>query len=110
MVWRSGRVALVVGTILVMINQGEALLAGHVTGGILVRIGLTYCVPFLVALYAGRAAVRRARTGERSLRRTSYVCVSCMEATPCVVTVDAGATMPSCACCGATARWAELVT
>ena len=42
-------VALVVGTVLTLINQGDALLSGaHVS---VVKVGLTYLVPLLVSTY-----------------------------------------------------------
>jgi hypothetical protein len=46
---RSLRVALVVGTILNLINQGDALVAGRPLG--LVKLALTYIVPYLVCTY-----------------------------------------------------------
>jgi len=49
---RSMKVAIVVGTILVAINHGDALIAGDLDLGRLLRICLTYVVPFAVATYA----------------------------------------------------------
>jgi hypothetical protein len=42
-------VALVVGTILVVINQADVLLSGQVTALVVAKIGLTYLVPFSVS-------------------------------------------------------------
>jgi hypothetical protein len=42
-------VALVVGTILVVINQPDVLLSGQVTALVVAKIGLTYLVPFSVS-------------------------------------------------------------
>jgi len=47
--WRSGLIALIVGTVLTAINQGDILLAGHWTPGLIWKVPLTYAVPFLVA-------------------------------------------------------------
>ena len=55
-VWRSVAVAGVVGTILNLINQGDALLSGH--GIVLWKLALTYCVPFLVASFGSYSALR----------------------------------------------------
>lgn len=52
---RSFIVALVVGTILNLINQGDRLLAGDPS---FVKLALTYCVPYLVATY-GAVSYRR---------------------------------------------------
>lgn len=53
--WRSLRstlaVALLVGTVLFAINQLDVVLAGRATGGVWLKAGLTYVVPFLVANY-----------------------------------------------------------
>ena len=46
---RSLWVALVVGTILNLINQGDALLAGHRLD--FTKLALTYVVPYLVSTY-----------------------------------------------------------
>lgn len=54
---RSLKVGAVVGTILVAINQGNALLAGAITGEVLTKILLTYCVPYCVSTYASVSAV-----------------------------------------------------
>ena len=60
---RALKVALVVGTALTLINQGNLLLAGAVTPGVLVKILLTYCVPYCVSTYVGVAAVRERDKG-----------------------------------------------
>ncbi len=49
MLKRSVLIALVVGTLLTVINQGDVLLAQPWTGGLLWKIPLTYAVPFIVA-------------------------------------------------------------
>jgi hypothetical protein len=50
-------VAVVVGTILNLINQGDALLWGGEVN--LVKLGLTYCVPYCVSTYGAVMAQRR---------------------------------------------------
>ena len=60
---RSLLTALVVGTILTAINQGDVILAGEVPQ--MVKIGLNYLVPYCVATYgvvsAKQAAWRLSR-------------------------------------------------
>ena len=51
MLRRSGGVALIVGTILIAINQGDLLLGGLWTPALAWKILLTYLVPFLVSTY-----------------------------------------------------------
>ena len=58
---RSGQVALIVGTVLNLINQGDALLGhGHVS---VVKLVLTFVVPYCVATYG---AVSYRLTRERT--------------------------------------------
>jgi hypothetical protein len=61
---RSLAVALVVGTILNLINQGDALLGGQPLD--FLKIALTFAVPYCVATYGAvsyRLVVGRARYG-----------------------------------------------
>ena len=46
---RTVRIAIVVGIILTLINQGSVLAAGHATAAIWVRCVLNFLVPFLVS-------------------------------------------------------------
>ena len=55
---RSLKVAIIVGSILALINQGDALLQGNVSMAIIGKILLTYCVPFCVSTYASVSAVQ----------------------------------------------------
>lgn len=55
-VTRSIVVALFVGTVLNMINQGDALWSG--SWPVWWKVLLTYCVPFAVASYGSYAALR----------------------------------------------------
>ena len=55
-VLRSLAVALLVGTALNVINQGDALVSGQ--GVVLWKLLLTYVVPFAVASYGSYAALR----------------------------------------------------
>ncbi|NKB37134.1 MAG: hypothetical protein GKR93_08165 [Gammaproteobacteria bacterium] len=54
---RSRRVALLVGTILVGINYFDRILIGNVGGIDLVKMLLTYCVPFCVSTHASVSAI-----------------------------------------------------
>ena len=59
MLRRSAIVAVVVGTILTLLNQGDGLFAGNWSNALYWKIPLTYCVPFLVATYGALTAARR---------------------------------------------------
>lgn len=51
------KVALVVGTVLNLINQGDALI--HMVGVHWGKVALNYATPYLVASYSGARARRR---------------------------------------------------
>ncbi len=53
---RSLMVATIVGTLLNVINQGDALLAGDAVNWL--KVALTYAVPFCVATYGAYSASR----------------------------------------------------
>ncbi|MFT5580707.1 MAG: hypothetical protein ACI9WS_003475 [Paraglaciecola psychrophila] len=52
------RIALLVGSVLVLINHGSALLAGQLDSARLLQIALTYCVPYCVSTYSAVRAIR----------------------------------------------------
>jgi hypothetical protein len=54
---RTVTIALVVGTILTLLNQGDVILGGNATGATAVKAALNYMVPFVVSnlgLLSGR--------------------------------------------------------
>ena len=51
MLKRSLVAALVVGTVLTALNQGDLIVSGSWNNAMLWKIPLTYCVPFMVATY-----------------------------------------------------------
>ncbi|HSF44293.1 MAG TPA: nitrate/nitrite transporter NrtS [Thermoanaerobaculia bacterium] len=55
---RALRVALVVGSILLVINHGDAILHGNLTRDRLVRMALTFLVPYLVSTFSSVGAIR----------------------------------------------------
>ena len=60
---RAVKVALVVGSLLVAINQGDVILNGEISLTVMAKILLTYCVPYGVSTYAGVAAIADQRDG-----------------------------------------------
>lgn len=55
---RALKVAAVVGTVLVAINQGNVLLTAGISPEVLAKIALTYCVPYGVSTYASVQTIR----------------------------------------------------
>jgi len=60
--WRSVRAALVVGTLLTVLNQGDLLLRGEAPPSLWWKVPLTYLVPFLVATYGALGAQAAGRS------------------------------------------------
>ena len=59
MLQRSLMVAVVVGTILTLLNQGDTILVANWKNALYWKIPLTFCVPFCVATYGALANSRR---------------------------------------------------
>ena len=57
-VLRGLKTGLIVGTILVAINQGDMILSGQLDASAAWKIPLTYLVPYCVATYGSVAAIR----------------------------------------------------
>lgn len=53
------RIAIVVGTILFVINQLDVVLTGKATAGLWIKVALTYLVPFCVSNWGILVATRR---------------------------------------------------
>jgi hypothetical protein len=58
---RAIKVALVVGTILVLINHGDTLLQGAFAAKTLFQMALTYLVPYAVSTYASVETIRNTK-------------------------------------------------
>jgi hypothetical protein len=61
--------SVVVGSVLVGINHGDAILRGDVGGGRLLRIALTVLVPYIVSTSASVAAIRALRGSQDGRER-----------------------------------------
>jgi len=62
MLARSGRIALIVGTLLTAINHGDLIAGGHWMAAMFWKIPLTYAMPFVVATWG---ALSNSRTDVR---------------------------------------------
>ena len=60
---RALKVALLVGSILAVINHGDALITGSATATVWVKIVLTFVVPYCVATFASVQAIRQRSGG-----------------------------------------------
>lgn len=55
---RAASIALVVGTLLAIINHGDRLLSGEITTEVVTKILLTYLVPYSVSTYSAVLTIR----------------------------------------------------
>jgi len=62
---RATVVAIVVGTVLVAINHGDAILRAELGVGRLLRIALTVMVPYCVSTYSSVSALRASARQQR---------------------------------------------
>ena len=62
---RSRKVALLVGTILVLINYGDRLFTGAIGPHEIIKILMTYCVPYCVSTYAAVSAIMEAEKSQK---------------------------------------------
>jgi len=58
---RALRVALIVGSILAVVNHGDVVLTGQATTTVWIKIVLTFLVPYCVATFASVQAIRQQR-------------------------------------------------
>jgi hypothetical protein len=63
---RTLKIALVVGTILTLVNQLDVIIKGDATTLTWIKAGLNYCVPFIVSNLGLLAGKRAERDGERA--------------------------------------------
>ncbi len=59
---RTLRIALVVGVILTLINQADVIIGGDASTATWIKVGLNFCVPFVVS-NLGLLAGKRAEAG-----------------------------------------------
>jgi hypothetical protein len=59
---RSTKISLIVGTILMLINQLDVLVAGELSLTVVIKILLTYCVPYCVSTYSSVEAILSTKT------------------------------------------------
>lgn len=55
---RAGKIALVVGVVLAMINHGDKILGFTLSATDLGKIALTFCVPYCVSTYSSVLAIK----------------------------------------------------
>lgn len=64
--WRTLRIALVVGTLLSLINQGDLIAAGEANAMMWLKVFANYMIPWAVSSLGSLSATRTAAAQERS--------------------------------------------
>jgi len=73
------KVAIIVGVILNLINQGDLILGGNFAGVHWTKFCLTFCVPFCVSVYSATQAKMLFDPGTRALVDAQLRCKTCNE-------------------------------
>jgi hypothetical protein len=56
--------AVIVGAILIVINQGDVIAHGELKSSLLLKMGLTVTVPYLVSTFSSVGAIRKFRDSD----------------------------------------------
>ncbi len=64
-VHRSIIIAVIVGSVIIVVNQGDLLISGHISSLTWLKIGITPCVPFCVSLYGAYLAYHNALASQQ---------------------------------------------
>jgi len=95
------KVALVVGTMLNLINQGDALLQLHFDKVNWFKLLLTYTVPYGVSTYTAVILHLQFNIGRHSAVETDLMCQTCNES----IHIKEQELVPECHTCGINTHW-----
>jgi len=98
---RAIKVALLVGTALNFINQGEALFSFTFETVNLTKLLLTYAVPYSVTTYTATAMKIEFQLGTKASVSADLQCRGCGE----VIHVENNELIPECTQCGIHTKW-----
>jgi len=98
---RAIKVSLVVGTALNLINQGNTLLALDYESINLIKLTLTYLVPYSVTTYTATAMKVEFQIGTRAVVEADLKCKTC----GAEVHVNKDELIPECPTCGIHTHW-----
>ena len=98
---RAIKVSLVVGTALNLINQGNSLIALDYENINLIKLTLTYLVPYSVTTYTATAMKVEFQIGTRAVVEANLKCKTC----GAEVHVHKDERIPECPQCGINTQW-----
>ncbi|MFT7004234.1 MAG: hypothetical protein ACJAWW_001591 [Sulfurimonas sp.] len=98
---RALKVSFIVGTILNLINQSEAIISLDLENINLIKVLLTYFVPYSVTTYTATAMKLEFQIGTKAIVEADLQCKECKVQ----VHVKEGDTIPECPKCGVKTHW-----
>lgn len=98
---RAFKVSFIVGSALNLINQGDALLSLNIDNIHLLKILLTYLVPYTVTTYTATALKVEFGIGTKAIIETDLVCKGCQE----MIHIEKDELIPECSQCGIYTKW-----
>lgn len=98
---KSLKIALVVGTLLNIINQGDTLFALDFGNIDYIKTLLTYMVPFMVSSYTAVSMKMKFKIGDTTHVNTTLSCKGCQE----VIQVHKDEIVPVCNNCKEKTKW-----
>lgn len=98
---RALSVALVVGSALNLINQGEVLIAFDFANLNVVKFLLTYMVPYSVTTYTAVALKLEFQIGTQAVADVDLKCLGCKQ----TVHIQQNELIPECGTCGIKTHW-----
>lgn len=99
---RAVKIAIIVGTILNLINQGDKLISLAFEHVHLPKMLLTYCVPFCVSMYTAVAMKLSFHIGDPSPCNVKLECKICHNES---IGLKKGVIIPACPQCGMKTKW-----
>jgi len=98
---RAIKVSLIVGSALNLINQGDAILSLNPENINILKILLTYAVPYSVTTYTATAMKLEFQLGTKSIIETDLVCQGCKTE----MHIKEDELIPECLKCGIHTKW-----
>lgn len=103
-IYQSTKIAIVVGTVLNIINQGDFIFNMMFENINFFKLGLTYLVPFCVSTYTAIAINIKLKIGEKAIISTNLICKKCKS----TLHVEQNTTIPECPKCGLKGLWRAI--
>ena len=98
---KSLKISIIVGTLLNIINQGDAIFSLNFEDINYIKSLLTYMVPFLVSTYTAISMKLKFKVGETTRIDTTLQCQGCKE----VMNIHENEIVPFCKNCKESTKW-----